>query len=84
MYILESTLESTISGWPALEPRPRSPLPPNPMPKWNSGGPRYRLIPSQHTLLVLKGDIQCFVELIKCMAKCNFTPGYVSDWRVLD
>ena len=54
LYTLESTLESRLSGWPALEPRPRSLLPPNPMPKWNTGGARHQLNPFQCMLLVSK------------------------------
>ena len=41
LYSLESNLESRLSDWLALEPRPRPLLPPNPMPKWNSGAAMY-------------------------------------------
>ena len=55
LYPLESTLESRLSDWPAMESRPRFLLPPNPMPKWNSGGARHQQNTSQYLPLVLKG-----------------------------
>ena len=58
MHTLVSTLESRLLDWLALQPRPRYLLSPNPMPKWNAGGARHRMIPSQYMLLVLKSAQQ--------------------------
>ena len=44
---LESTLEYRLLGWPAVQLRPRSLLPPNPMPKCQRGA-RHRLNHSQY------------------------------------
>ena len=56
---IEQDLKSKLLDWPALEPRPRSLLPPNPMQKWNSGRARHQLNTSQYKLLILKVETLC-------------------------
>ena len=64
-YTLESTVESRLWSWPALEPTPRCLLPPNSMSKWNFEGASHWLVSSQHMVLVMKGVVvHLFLDLV--------------------